>query len=178
MGSCFDLKKGAEMVNDYFTDLGNEVVAVTKNGLAVLTGKKTVAEAKIDTQVESNQRTIEQNKQSFNDTYGNMAQFLTNAGGGIAGALGGWKLGEKFGPVGKFVGSVGFALVGANLGKVVKEVGTDVAAAQDYVREAEKKGQEASFWKTLGSNVLNVKGQTYTGTDGAKLAKEADGPDV
>lgn len=178
MGSYFDFKKGTEMIGDFFTDLNNGKKALTKNGLAVLTGKKTVTEAMTDTPIEANERKIEQNEQAFNKTYTNMAQFLTNAGGGIAGALGGWKLGEKFGPVGKFVGSVGFALVGANLGKVVKEVGTDVAAAQDYVREAEKKGQEASFWKTLGSNVLNVKGQVYTGTDGAKLAKEADGPDV
>ena len=99
----------------------------------------------------------------------NKWKWFLNIGGGIAGALGGWKLGENFGPVGKIVGCVGLGILGTKLGKITQEVGTDIAAAQDYSREAEKKGVKGTFWKALGNNLMDFNGQSFDGANGSEI---------
>lgn len=117
------------------------------------------------------------NEVNFRESAGSYSTIL-NIGGAIGGALGGWKLGEKFGTVGKVVGGVGLAVIGSKLGSMVQEVGTDVAAAQDYSREAEKKGAKGNFGKALWGNLTNFKGQSYDGAIGSEQTAEADGPDI
>ena len=117
------------------------------------------------------------NEVNFRESAGGYSTIL-NIGGAIGGALGGWKLGEKFGTVGKVVGGVGLAVIGSKLGSMVQEVGSDVAAAQDYSREAEKKGAKGNFGKALWGNLTNFKGQSYDGAIGSEQTAEADGPDI
>ena len=80
------------------------------------------------------------------------------AGGGIIG----YKLGEDFGTLGKLAGGVIGAWVGC---KLTKETAKDVAAASDYVENNSKDGNKAkiSKFEATISNMMNVKGQTYTG---------------
>lgn len=101
-------------------------------------------------------------------------KLLINLGGGIAGAIGGWKLGSNFGTVGKVVGGVGLCLVGSKLGKIVQEVGTDVAAAQDYAREAEEKSGKGNFGKALWNNLCNWDGQSYDGAKGSEITVDSE----
>lgn len=116
-----------------------------------------------------------ENEVNFRKSTNNLTTLL-NVGGCIAGALGGWKLGENFGTVGKVVGGVGLAIVGTKLGSIVKEIGTDVAAAQDYSREAEKKGVSGTFGKAFWNNLTNLGGQSFDGASGSEIT--VDEPDL
>lgn len=118
-----------------------------------------------------------QNEVNFRNATDSWKNIL-NIGGGIAGALGGWKLGENFGPIGKVIGCVGLGIIGTKLGGITQEVGTDIAAAQDYSREAEAKGAKGNFGKALWNNLINFGGQTYDGAKGSEATAESDGPDV
>lgn len=99
---------------------------------------------------------------------------LLNVGGGIAGALGGWKLGENFGTAGKVIGGVGLCLVGANLGNIVKEVKDDFTSAQDYASAAEAKGVDGEYGKALWNNLLKFGGQAYNAAKASEIEVDSE----
>jgi len=87
-------------------------------------------------------------------------KLLVTVGTGIGGAVLGAKLGERFGAIGKIGGAIAGAWITP---KFVNGIAEDVTGTIDYVNKCERNGQEANFLKTLGSNILDVKGQEYTG---------------
>ena len=87
-------------------------------------------------------------------------KLLVTAGSAVGGAVLGAKLGERFGVIGKIGLGVACAVVAP---KFVNGIAEDVTGTIDYVNKCERNGQEANFLKTLGSNILDVKGQEYTG---------------
>lgn len=90
-----------------------------------------------------------------------------NIAGTAAGALAGWKLGSKFGTVGKAIGAVGIGFLGSKLGSAINETAKDIGAAQDYIDRAESNDETFSFCekaKIYASNIANLKGQNYKGS--------------
>lgn len=94
-------------------------------------------------------------------------KWLVTAGSAIGGAVVGSKLGERFGAIGKIGGGIIFAIAAP---KFINGVAEDVTGTIDYVNKCEREGQDVSFIKTLGSNIMNIKGQEYSG--------DSDVPDV
>ncbi len=113
-----------------------------------------------------------ENELNFKDSIGTI-QTVGNIGGAIAGGLGGWALGSKFGTVGKVIGGVGFALVGMKAGDIIAEVGEDAACATDYVQLGEKQGVKRNWFGAFGSNLMNFGDATYSGDNGITDAERA-----
>lgn len=112
------------------------------------------------------------NLNHFEDTVDDFHK-VAKLGVGVAGAVGGWALGSKFGAAGKVVGGVLGICLAPKLVDLAEEIGKDAAAATDYVQRGEKEGAKRNWFKAFGNNLLNFGGQTYNGGCDLTSAEEA-----
>ena len=102
------------------------------------------------------------NLNHFEDTVDDFHK-VAKIGVGVAGAVGGWALGSKFGAAGKVVGGVLGICLAPKLVDLAEEIGKDAAAATDFVQRGEKEGVKRDWFKAFGGNFANFGGQTYDG---------------